>query len=80
VPWELDHRCRGKGKKHIIEVRYDNVDEICEDGAIDAYWSSLMMIVTLAQRLVILASLRRIVTLACWRDSWMDRMIAPVFQ
>jgi hypothetical protein len=39
-----------------------------------------MMIVTLAQRLVILAPLRGIVTLAHWRDSWMDRMIAPVFQ
>jgi hypothetical protein len=37
VPWELDHRCRGKGKKNIIEVRYDNDDEVCEDGAIDAY-------------------------------------------
>jgi hypothetical protein len=29
VPWELDHRCRGKGKKHIIEVHYDNDDEVC---------------------------------------------------
>jgi hypothetical protein len=37
VPWEVEHRCRGKGKKHIIEVRYDNDDEVCEDGAIDAY-------------------------------------------
>jgi hypothetical protein len=37
VPWELDHRCRGKGKKHIIEVNYDSDDEVCEDGAIDAY-------------------------------------------
>jgi hypothetical protein len=37
VPWELDHRCRGKGKKHIIEVHYDNDDEACEDGSIDAY-------------------------------------------
>ena len=36
VPWEPDHRCRGKGKKHIIEVCYDNDDEACEDGAIDA--------------------------------------------
>jgi hypothetical protein len=26
-----------KGKKHIIEVRYDSDDEVCEDGAIDAY-------------------------------------------
>jgi hypothetical protein len=39
-----------------------------------------MMIVILAQRLVILVHLRRMVTLAHWRDSWMDRMIAPVFQ
>jgi hypothetical protein len=37
VPWEPDHRCRGKGKKHIIEVRYDSDDEACEDGSIDAY-------------------------------------------
>jgi hypothetical protein len=37
VPWEPDHRCRGKGKKHIIEVHYDSDDEACEDGSIDAY-------------------------------------------
>jgi hypothetical protein len=37
VPWEPDHRCRGRGKKHIIEVLYDSDDEVCEDGAIDAY-------------------------------------------
>jgi hypothetical protein len=37
VPWEPDHRCRGKGKKHIIEVHYDSEDEACEDGSIDAY-------------------------------------------
>jgi hypothetical protein len=37
VPWEPDHRCRSKGKKHIIEVQYDSDDEVCEDGAIDAY-------------------------------------------
>ena len=35
VPWEPDHRCRGKDQKHIIEVHYDNDDEVCEDGAID---------------------------------------------
>jgi hypothetical protein len=29
VPWEPDHRCRGKGKKHIIEVHYDSDDEVC---------------------------------------------------
>jgi hypothetical protein len=27
----------GRGKKHIIEVLYDSDDEVCEDGAIDAY-------------------------------------------
>ena len=27
MPWEPDHRCRGKGKKHIIEVREDSDDE-----------------------------------------------------
>jgi hypothetical protein len=37
VPWEPDHRCRGKGKKHIIEVHYDSDDEVCEDAEIDAY-------------------------------------------
>jgi hypothetical protein len=37
VPWEPDHRRRGKGKKHIIEVHYDSDDEACEDGSIDAY-------------------------------------------
>jgi hypothetical protein len=41
VPWEPDHRCRGKGKKHIIEVHYDRM--------MMRIWSSLMMIVTLAQ-------------------------------
>jgi hypothetical protein len=30
VPWEPDHRCRGKGKKHIIEVHYDSDDEDSE--------------------------------------------------
>jgi hypothetical protein len=37
VPWEPDHRCRGKGKKHIIEVHYESDDEVCEDGVIDVY-------------------------------------------
>jgi hypothetical protein len=37
VPWEPDHRCRGKGKKHIVEVREDSDDEACEDGSIKAY-------------------------------------------
>jgi hypothetical protein len=37
VPWEPDHRCRGKGKTHIVEVREDNNDEACEDGSIEAY-------------------------------------------
>jgi hypothetical protein len=26
-PWELDHRCRGKGKVHYVEVHYDSDDE-----------------------------------------------------
>jgi hypothetical protein len=30
VPWEPDHRCRGKGKKHIIEIHYDSDDEDSE--------------------------------------------------
>jgi hypothetical protein len=37
VPWEPNHRCRGKGKKHIIEVHYDSDDEVCEYAEIDAY-------------------------------------------
>jgi hypothetical protein len=38
VPWELDHRCRGKGKRHIIEVHYDNEDEeMRDDATIDSY-------------------------------------------
>jgi hypothetical protein len=37
VPWEPDHRCRGRGKKHIIEVLYDSYDEVCEDAMIYAY-------------------------------------------
>jgi hypothetical protein len=37
VPWEPDHRCRGKGKKHIVEVREDSDHEACEDGSIEAY-------------------------------------------
>jgi hypothetical protein len=24
VPWELDHRCRGKGKRLIIEMHYES--------------------------------------------------------
>jgi hypothetical protein len=34
---EPNHRCRGRGKKHIIEVHYDSDDEVCEDATIDAY-------------------------------------------
>jgi hypothetical protein len=37
MPWEPDHMCRGKGKKHIVEVREDSDDEACEDGSIEAY-------------------------------------------
>jgi hypothetical protein len=37
VPWEPDHRCTGKSKKHIMKAHYDNDDEPCEDGSIDAY-------------------------------------------
>jgi hypothetical protein len=38
VPWEPDHRCRGKGKVHIVEVHYDSEDEeMHEDATIDAY-------------------------------------------
>jgi hypothetical protein len=33
-------------------------------------WSSPMMLLTLAQRLVILACLRKMVTFAHWRNTW----------
>ena len=37
-PWETNHRCRGKGKVHIVEVHYDSEDEeMHEDATIDAY-------------------------------------------
>jgi hypothetical protein len=36
VPWEPDHRCRGKGKKHIIEVHYDRDDEDSEQSDDDS--------------------------------------------
>ena len=35
VPWEPDHRCRGKDQEHIIEAHHDSDDETCEDRAID---------------------------------------------
>ena len=35
VPWESDHRCRGKDQERIIEAHHDSDDEVCEDGAID---------------------------------------------
>jgi hypothetical protein len=38
VPWKQNHRCRGKGKVHIVEVHYDNQDEeIHVNATIDAY-------------------------------------------
>jgi len=38
LPWEPDHRCRGKGKRYIIEMHYDSEDdEVHEDATIDAY-------------------------------------------
>ena len=36
MPWEPDHRCRGKGKKHIIEVHYDSDDEDSEQSDDDS--------------------------------------------
>jgi hypothetical protein len=36
-PWEPDHRCRGKGRVHYIEVHYDSDEEDeYEDEALDA--------------------------------------------
>ena len=38
VPWKPNHRCRGKGKVHIVEVHYDSEDEEMHVNAtIDAY-------------------------------------------
>jgi hypothetical protein len=35
--WEMDHRCRGKGRVHYIEVHYDSDEEdVYEDVALDA--------------------------------------------
>ena len=42
VPWEPDHRCRGKGKKHIIEVHYDSDDEDSEQSDDDNVSGMLM--------------------------------------
>jgi hypothetical protein len=36
VPWEPDHRCRGKGKKHIIDIHYDSDDEDSEQSNDDS--------------------------------------------
>jgi hypothetical protein len=36
-PWEQDHRCRGKGRVHYIEVHYDSDEkDVYEDAALDA--------------------------------------------
>jgi hypothetical protein len=36
-PWEPDHRCRGKGRMHYIEVHYDSdLEDVYEDVALDA--------------------------------------------
>jgi hypothetical protein len=38
LPWKPNHRCRGKGKVHIVEVHYDSKDEEMQVNAtIDAY-------------------------------------------
>jgi hypothetical protein len=38
VPWKPNHRCRGKGKVHIVEEHYDSEDEEMHVNAtIDAY-------------------------------------------
>jgi hypothetical protein len=38
VPWKANHRCRGKGKVHIVEVHYDSEDEEMHvNETIDAY-------------------------------------------
>ena len=61
VPWEPDHRCRGKGKKHTIEVHHHSDDGVCVDGATDVDSEQSdddndsctgLVIVTLPQRIV----------------------------
>jgi hypothetical protein len=38
MPWKSYHRCRGKGKVHIVEVHYESEDEEMHVNAtIDAY-------------------------------------------
>jgi hypothetical protein len=38
VPWKPNHRCRGKGKVHTVEVHYDSEDEEMHvNETIDAY-------------------------------------------
>jgi hypothetical protein len=38
VPWEPNHRCKVKDKRHITEVHYDNEDEEMHgDATIDSY-------------------------------------------
>jgi hypothetical protein len=38
VPWKPNHRCRAKGKVHIVEVHYDSEnEEMHVNATIDAY-------------------------------------------
>jgi hypothetical protein len=64
VPWEPDHRCRGKGKKHIIEVHYDSDDVDSEQSMMTVTLAQRLVIVTLPQRIVMMTLAQRLVMLA----------------
>jgi hypothetical protein len=82
VPWEPDHRCRGKGKKHIIEVHYDSDDEVCEDTEqeLDAYLEQSDDASDSCTKASDSSTLEEDSDPCTLEDSGMDTMIAPVLQ
>jgi hypothetical protein len=80
VPWEPNHRCRGRGKKHIIEVHYDSDDEVCEDGVIDAYLEQSDDDSDSCTEASDSCTLEEDSDPCALEGSGMDRMIAPMFQ
>jgi hypothetical protein len=82
VPWEPNHRCKGKSEKHFIEVHYDSDDEVCEDTEreLDAYLEQSDDASDSCTEASDSGTFEEEVTLVPWRNSGMDRMIAPVLQ
>ena len=82
VPWEPDHRCSGRGKKHIIEVHYDSDDEVCEDTEleIDAYLEQSDDVGDCCTKTSDSWTLEEDSDPCTLEDSGMDMMIAPVLQ